>query len=317
LPCPMVLLRGAVDSESRCCRGIAKGERVSVLEGRCFPEFKEGDRGVILGLNLDSQVCSVKFDQRSSPVEVPLRHLRSQPEDGEACRTDAPDVEAAPDSLAPAVAALKEMLLLVSPRGAGEASKTKCGSDASTPCKKVRNAAATPPSGSTRAASSAYVTPVQAKDHGDDLWKASGFSGSPVRPVPSPIDTVWRNHQLSPAHGCGYQVGHCSPLAHGPVMANEACYRYVHRQAQPPASHVPRHSQLPASQVPGYAAPVMPGPLFSQAFLLQEPMSLPMCGMAPLSANVWHAPAAGAVERHPGLLPPVNLLDTISIHPLA
>lgn len=71
----MVLLRSAVESAGQRCRGIARGGYVRVLEGRHFPEFSAGDRGVVLGLDPGKQLCTVQFDKQHTAVQVPLRHL--------------------------------------------------------------------------------------------------------------------------------------------------------------------------------------------------------------------------------------------------
>ncbi|CAJ1407095.1 unnamed protein product [Effrenium voratum] len=281
-----MVLTGETVACAKNCRGIAPGKRVQVLEGRSFAGLSGGDVGLVLSLDMEHQLCLVRFRAGREPVAVPVRHLRGceppppEPRERaeEAASQETISFPARPEPVSPeqtrAVAALKEMLQMVSPSQAKQSASTATY-DAEGSWYALCDTSKTYAWKEPRTPSKNYAS-----------WDAVDLLATPSTAVPeSPIDAVWRPRCASPRS-----------LSPGPrPVSPHASGAYP---SEPVAAPMGRAwlTQVPRLPHGTAGSRLLPPPSPGQ----QLPPPPPPGRMSP---------------RRSGLVPPMNLLGSISTLP--
>ncbi|CAJ1364808.1 unnamed protein product, partial [Effrenium voratum] len=291
-PARAMVLTGETVACAKNCRGIAPGKRVQVLEGRSFAGLSGGDVGLVLSLDMEHQLCLVRFRAGREPVAVPVRHLRGcepppEPrERAEAASQETISFPARPEPVSPeqtrAVAALKEMLQMVSPSQAKPSAST-AAYDAEGSWYALCDTSKTYAWKEPRTPSKNYAS-----------WDSVDLLATPSTAVPeSPIDAVWRPRCASPRSTSSARLRSLSPGPR-PVSphASGAC------PSEPVAAPMGRAwlTQVPRLPHGTAGSRLLPPPSPGQ----QLPLPPPPGRMSP---------------RRSGLVPPMNLLGSISTLP--
>ncbi|CAE8591438.1 unnamed protein product [Polarella glacialis] len=365
----MVLLRDAVTSAGRSCRGITAGAHVQVLEGVQFPEFRFGDEGIVLSVDASTQLCQVEFSVGAASVQVPLRHLgcsgadfavdeplhrasssavsttprcviRSPPTRTPSPRRRPSSGSATTQVMSPgqrcAAAALKEMLLLVSPPQAAS------NLPRALPATSGRRVISPSPSSLSRqhfalhsSASPAVprhirspspacrrVISPSAGSFGQQHFELPG-SGSQQQQqtnnnnsnnlIRSPIDAVWSAESSRANH---LVTGGHEPLEHSRLT--RGLWGVHLTPVTPSLSPMTQHHHHQQQQQQQQSLPVSPYPVLHLHLGHQAPpvghqalLAWPLAQQQPRQS--W--PPAANCSGHPGLPPPGNLLGSISSLP--